>query len=201
MNTKQTLLEKIVVMQHEYDKKEDMIADLVAAGMVPSGVLICTTMDRFPADTMQKLYKAKRVSRNLVIEVMYHIKQCIKDINRHLERTLDRINLEDYELPEIKPVQSKPEYMKSSYHDMAVFIQEVTGYDCTVLTEYQMDMIGMSAENAILDIDWAKGELTGDSKTDSRIKKAISNIKESCADTENEYISLCVGGTYDSFNL
>lgn len=103
---------------------------------------------------------------------------------------------------------------RSSYAYCAEGIHEATGRDCSMLTAEQMDEVGMAAERAWLDWEWAEvaeivtrlgmdvsaaDEVSDEHK--ARVKQAQSNVKACKATTENELVGLYVGGFYDDYSL
>ena len=94
--------------------------------------------------------------------------------------------------------------MKNSlYADQAARIKKLTGYDCRVLTDAQMDDIGMAAERADLDFDWskAKNEQACEERA-KRISAAKYNIKSVTGESKpllRDVMGAYVGGFYEDY--
>jgi hypothetical protein len=90
---------------------------------------------------------------------------------------------------------------RSTYADWAETIQEATGYDCSMLTAEQMDEVGMAAERAWCDWEWAEAKLDGDEEYNARVRLARANVKACGATSENEMVGSYVGGFYDDYGI
>jgi len=88
----------------------------------------------------------------------------------------------------------------SPYADYAESLLEF-GFDCATLTDEQMDTVGMAAENAWLNWDWATADDEGDEVRASRIIEAKDAVAACGAETEGEMIALCVGIWFDDFGI
>lgn len=99
--------------------------------------------------------------------------------------------------------------MASSYSDYADYILEMTGYDCSSLTDDQMDAVGMAAENAETYWEWAHADEAEVSKqypngvNGVTVAQQIAQAKsytEGC-ETLKECLGAYVGGAWDSLGL
>jgi hypothetical protein len=71
------------------------------------------------------------------------------------------------------------------------------GYDCSGLTDYEMNQVGQAAERAVLDWDWATADDEGDGIRAKRIVEAKDAVNCTNCSTEDEMISNSVGATLD----
>lgn len=94
----------------------------------------------------------------------------------------------------------------SSYADMAPYIKEVTGHDCSKLTNEQMDEIGMAAERALWIWEWHNiTDLSDDSRISNR-NRALAEVKsvfehKDTAPNEDDLVIAYVGGMWDQLGL
>ena len=84
----------------------------------------------------------------------------------------------------------------SSYAHWAEELNKL-GYDCSGLTRCEMDEVGMAAENAVLDWDWATADDEGDERRARRIVEAKNQVECTNCSTEDEMICNSVGATFD----
>ena len=95
----------------------------------------------------------------------------------------------------------------SSYADWAEELARL-GFDCSNLTDDQMDEIGMAYERADLEWhwasvnekDWRKGSFTREYYA-ARITEAKIAVAACGAETLNEMVCLYVGGIWDDLRL
>jgi hypothetical protein len=100
----------------------------------------------------------------------------------------------------INNAKGNDKMMNSVYADNAESLLAL-GFDCTLLTDQQMDTVGMAAENAELDWDWATANSNNDEDRISRITEAKDAVEACGAETENEMIALHVGILFDDFGI
>lgn len=86
----------------------------------------------------------------------------------------------------------------SSYREDSDYIKEVAGYDCSILNDDQMDLVGMAAENGALVWDW------GNTSPDDMRPQAV-RARDELANTGwnslEECVQAYVGGAWDSLGL
>ena len=71
------------------------------------------------------------------------------------------------------------------------------GYDCSGLTDDEMNQVGRAAERAVLDWDWATADWEGDERRARRIGEAKDAVHCTNCSTEDEMIGNSVGATLD----
>ena len=89
---------------------------------------------------------------------------------------------------------------ESSYKEYADYLSEL-GYDCSNLSVEQMDEVGMAAERAQHDWDWAQASSDGSEDRDLKVLEAKQNVAASDAQSEDELVARYVGGFYDDYGL
>jgi len=99
------------------------------------------------------------------------------------------------------PVHNETERkMASAYDDMKEWLATL-GFDCSKLTDDQMDQVGMAAENAGLDWDWATADDEGCEDRASRIIQAKDQVECTGCLSEDEMIANSVGATFDDLGI
>jgi hypothetical protein len=71
------------------------------------------------------------------------------------------------------------------------------GYDCSGLTDDEMNQVGQAAERAFLNWDWATADDEGDERRARRIGEAKDAVHYANCSTEDEMISNSVEATLD----
>ena len=90
--------------------------------------------------------------------------------------------------------------MASAYDDTKDWLATL-GFDCGKLTDDQMDQVGMSAENAGLDWDWATADDEGCEDRANRIIQAKDQVECTGCSSEDEMIQNAVGAAFDDMGI
>jgi hypothetical protein len=90
--------------------------------------------------------------------------------------------------------------MASVYDNMKEGLATL-GFDCSNLTDDQMDQVGMNAENAGLDWDWATADDEGCETRVRRIIQAKEAVECTGCMSEGEMIANAVGATFDDLGI
>jgi hypothetical protein len=96
--------------------------------------------------------------------------------------------------------------INSTYAEYAEDLKAL-GFDCSKLSDEQMDECGMAAERATNDWGWAHAVVDADDdyitveEQLDYISKAKGEVEAADAESENEMIGRYVGGFYSDYNI